>query len=342
MTSTDMPLDLGLHGIDAADLARLAGMADEAGFGRLWSAELYRSATVPLALAATATRRIELATGVALAFTRSPMVLALEALDLDEISGGRTVIGLGAGVRRLNHRWHAVAAYDPPIARMRETVAALRELIDAFATGRDARSPGRHVDIDVVGYRRPVDAVRARIPIWLAAVMPGMARLAGETADGFLDHPVTSLEWLDERLRPALRTGAERVGREPPPVCGGLIVAVDDRDPERARRAAALSVGFYATVRTYEDLFSSHGFASRLSPIRRAFLTGDAAALADAVGRDMVDRFAAAGTSADAAAVIDRYRGRVQRLWLAAPHHAQTPREATAWQETIITAFAHR
>ena len=79
--------------------------------------------TIPLAVAAAATERIELGTGIALAFTRSPMVSALEALDLDELSGGRFVLGLGAGVRRLNASWHA-APYDPPVRRMREMVAA--------------------------------------------------------------------------------------------------------------------------------------------------------------------------------------------------------------------------
>ena len=103
--------------------------------------ELHRSATVPLAVAAAATERIELGTGIALAFTRSPMVLALEALDLDELSGGRFVLGLGAGVRRLNASWHA-AAYDPPVRRMRELVAAARELMAALTEGRDARAPG--------------------------------------------------------------------------------------------------------------------------------------------------------------------------------------------------------
>src|SRR5690606_31782581 len=119
----------------------------------LWAPELHRSATVPLAVAAAATERIELGTGIALAFTRSPMVMALEALDLDELSGGRFVLGLGAGVRRLNARWHA-GPYDPPVARMREMVAAVRELVAALAQGRDARSPGAIYDIEVRGLRR--------------------------------------------------------------------------------------------------------------------------------------------------------------------------------------------
>ena len=102
-----IPVDVTLLGDDAAGLADFARAAERSGIARLWAPELYRSATVPLAVAAAATERIELGTGIALAFTRSPMVTALEALDLDELSGGRFVLGLGAGVRRLNQAWHA-------------------------------------------------------------------------------------------------------------------------------------------------------------------------------------------------------------------------------------------
>ena len=106
-------MDVTLLGDDAAGLADFARAAERAGIARLWAPELYRSATVPLAVAAAATERIELGTGIALAFTRSPMVTALEALDLDELSGGRFVLGLGAGVRRLNQAWHAGPVRPP-------------------------------------------------------------------------------------------------------------------------------------------------------------------------------------------------------------------------------------
>ena len=333
-----IPVDAELVGDGAAALAELARSAEAAGFSRLWAPELYRSATVPLAVAAGATSRIELGTGVALAFTRSPFTLALEALDLDELSGGRLVLGLGAGVRRLNQRWHAVD-YDPPVARMRELVAAVRALVAGLPDGAPVRARGRHVDVDVVGYRRPHAAPRAAVPVWLAAMRPGMARLAGEVADGFLDHPVTTPAWLEEVIRPALREGAGRVGRAAPPVAGALIAAVDDEDPERARRAAALTVGFYATVRTYEPLFSGVGFGGRLGAIRRAFLGGDAQRLADAVGGDMVDAFAAAGTSAE---VLGRARAQapaVDRLWLTPPHHGQDAADTGRWQEGILRTF---
>jgi probable F420-dependent oxidoreductase len=338
--SDALPLDVELVGVDAADIARLARRAEDAGFARIWAPELYRSATIPLAIAAGATERIELATGIALAFTRSPFVLALEALDLDELSGGRMVIGLGAGVRRLNERWHAVSAYDPPVTRMREHVAAVREIISALSAGRDARSKGTLVDIHVAGYRRQVPTTRETIPVWLAAVMPGMARLAGRIADGFLDHPITTPEWLAEQLLPAIDAGAEAAERGRPAIAAGLIVAASDADPDAARRAAACTVGFYATVKTYEPLFQHHGFDALLPRIRRAFMEGGDRELADAVGQDMLDTFAAAGTVGEVRSRAERYDGRVDRLWLTPPHHLQSPAATTAWQEALLDAFA--
>jgi probable F420-dependent oxidoreductase len=334
-----IPVDAELLGATAAELAAFARGAEDAGFARLWAPELYRSATIPLAVAAAATERIEIATGIALAFTRSPFVLALEALDLDEISGGRMVVGLGAGVRRLNERWHAVSAYDPPVSRMREHIAAFREIVSALAVGRDARSEGRFVDIHVAGYRRPVSATRDRIPVWLAAVMPGMARLAGGVADGFLDHPMTTVDWLRDRLLPAIRAGADDAGRPAPEVAAGLIVATSDDDPAAARIAAACTVGFYATVKTYEPLFQLHGFDGRLTAIRRAFMTEGAERLAEAVGDEMTDCFAAAGTADQARARAMEYVGAADRLWVTPPHHLQSPEEAARWQRGILQVF---
>jgi probable F420-dependent oxidoreductase len=333
-----IPVDGQLLGRDPAEIALLAAEAERAGLGRLWAAELYRSATVPLAVAAAATERVQLGTGIALAFTRSPMVLALEALDLDELSGGRFVLGLGAGVRRLNASWHA-AAYDTPVRRMRELVAAVRELTAALAQERDAHAPGAIYDIEVRGLRRPHAAPRAALPVWLAALLPGMTALAGEIADGFLDHPVTTPAWLAERLVPALDAGAARAGRPRPAVSGALICAASDDDPAGARRAAAGTVGFYATVRTYGELFSDHGFGARLGAIRRAFLAGEGDGLAEAVGEDMTDAFAAAGTVAQVRERARAYEGLADRLWAVPPHHAQGHEDTARWQRGILEAL---
>ena len=336
-----IPVDAQLLGQDAAELAAFARAAERAGIARLWAPELHRSSTIPLAVAAAATERIGLGTGIALAFTRSPMVLALEALDLDQISDGRLVIGLGAGVRRLNATWHA-APYDPPVRRMREMVAGARELVAALAAGRDARAEGAIYDLDVRGLQRHLPAPRERIPVWIAAVLPGMTRLAGEVADGFLDHPVTSPAWLRDRLLPALRRGAERAGRPLPEVAGALICAVRDDDRDAAMRAAAATVGFYATVRTYEGMFSEHGFASRLGGIRDAFMAGDRERMVEAVGPDMTAAFAAAGTAAEVRASARRYEGLADRLWATPPHHGQSHEDVRRSQAGILEAFGAR
>ena len=320
-----IPVDAELAAEGPDELRAFARAAEDAGIARLWAPELYRSSTIPLALAAEATERIELGTGVALAFTRSPFTLALEALDLDELSGGRLVLGLGAGARRLNERWHAVA-YDPPVRRMRETVAAVRELIAALPDGRRARSEGRLVDVEVVGYRRPHPVPRQAIPIWLAAMLPGMTRLAGAIADGMLGHPVVPPGWTADRLLPA------------PPLAGGLIVACDDDDPAGARRAAACTVGFYATVRTYEPIFAAAGFAGRLAAIREAFMTRDPGRLADAVGEEMTDAFAAAGSAEAVRRRARDWEGVAQRLWATPPHHLQEG-ALGRWQTGILAAF---
>ena len=337
MSSIGIPVDIQLTGDTSAEMIATAREAEEAGLDRIWAPELHRSATIPLAVVAQATERIELATGIALAFTRSPLTLALEAMDIDELSGGRMVLGIGAGVKRLNESWHG-AMYDPPLGRMRELIAAVDELVAAMAEGRDAASPGDHYNISMVGFRRLADAPKAKLPIWLAAMLPGMSAIAGQCADGLIDHPITTPRWANEVIRPAMAAGAARAEREVPLFAGGLICAVDE-DQSRAAQAAALTVGFYATVKSYEELFLQHGFADRLPGIRKAFVSRDREALADAVGHEMVDVFAATGGAEQVRERALRDYGDCDRLWATPPHHLQSSADTTRWQAGIRDAF---
>lgn len=337
MSSIGIPVDIQLTGETSADLIETAIAAEAAGIDRIWSPELQRSATVPLAVVAGATERIELATGIALAFTRSPLALALEAMDLDELSGGRMVLGLGTGVKRLNETWHAVD-YDPPLQRMRELIDSVNELVAAMAEGRDASSPGEIYDISMVGFRRTAPAPKSQLPIWIAAMLPGMAGVAGERAAGVIDHPITTPQWIDEVVRPAMEKGAARADRAVPQLAGGLICAIDD-DIDRASRAAALTIGFYATVKTYGRIFAMHGFEDRLRGILEAFLERDEDGLADAVGREMVDVFAAVGPAVEVRERAERDYGGCDRLWATPPHHLQSPDATKHWQAGIREAF---
>src|SRR4051795_9674733 len=115
-------------GTSVADLEAETGRAEAAGVECVWAPELFRSSVTQAAYLAAKTERIDVATGIAWAFTRSPFILAVSALDIDEMSGGRFRLGLGAGVKRLNETWHG-AEYGRPAPPLRETIEAVREIM---------------------------------------------------------------------------------------------------------------------------------------------------------------------------------------------------------------------
>ena len=146
----------------------LAQRAEAAGLDGVYTIEFFnRHGYVPLAAIAQATRRVRIGTAIANAFTRTPLLHASAALDLDELSGGRMVLGLGSATRRMNEDWYGVP-FSAPAERMHELVRLLRA---AFAAqkGGGFRWEGKHWQLSVPIYSRP-GAPRAQIPIWVAAV----------------------------------------------------------------------------------------------------------------------------------------------------------------------------
>ena len=169
---------------DTADqLAAQARGAEASGIDCVWTPELFRSSVTQATWIAAATERIGVGTGIAWAFTRSPFILAITALDLDEMSGGRFRLGLGAGVKRLNETWHGVD-YGRPAPHLRETIEAVRLIMQKAHAGEPIRYAGSYHDLDVKGWVRPHPPVREAVPIYAAAVQAGMARMAGDVADG--------------------------------------------------------------------------------------------------------------------------------------------------------------
>ncbi len=248
-------------GDSTAELADQARAAESAGIDCVWAVELFRSSLTQAMWVAAETETVGIGTGIAWAFTRSPMILALSALDIDEVSGGRFRLGLGAGVKRLNETWHGVD-YGRPAPHLRETVEAVRLIIEKAGDGEPIRYQGEYHDIDIKGWIRPHKKLRESIPIYTAAVQQGMARVAGDVADGMIGHPMCSMRWLDEVLVANFELGLERSGRDRasfdflPTVC----CAIDDDEP-RALDAARRTIAFYSTVRTYKPLWEMHGFA---------------------------------------------------------------------------------
>jgi alkanesulfonate monooxygenase SsuD/methylene tetrahydromethanopterin reductase-like flavin-dependent oxidoreductase (luciferase family) len=206
-----MQIGLILTAGSARGDVELALRAEAAGFDGVFTIEFFnRNGYAPLGAIAQATARVRIGTAIANAFTRSPLVHAAAAMDLDELSGGRMVLGLGSATRRMNEDWYGVP-FSAPAARMRELVELLRAAFRA-QKGGGFRWQGEHWKLSVPIYARP-GAPREEIPIWVAAVNRGMIAAAGATADGLVGHPIATRRWHREVTLPGLRAAERAAGR---------------------------------------------------------------------------------------------------------------------------------
>ena len=332
-------IQIAAIGDSADELAEQALAAEAAGIDCVWTPELFRSSVTQATWLAAKTEKVGIATGIAWAFTRSAFILAVSALDIDEMSGGRFRLGLGAGVKRLNEAWHDVE-YGKPAPHLRETIEATRQIMEQASSGQPIRFEGEYVDIDIKGWIRPHKAAREKVPIYTAAMQEGMCRMAGDVADGLIGHPMCPVKWVDEVMVPSFEKGLSRSGRQRsdldflPTVC----CAIDD-DEARAIDAARRTIAFYATVRTYRPLWEMHGFADAAEAAGDAFRKGDLAAVPEAIPDAMVEAYTAAGP-------LDKVRSRVEEmaergdgLWLTPPTYFIPPEQLLDYQGRIVEAF---
>lgn len=280
---------------DVESVAQTAAAGERAGFEAAWTPEFYtRSAIVTLARMATTTERIRIGSGIAYATGRSPLMLATEARSLDELCGGRLVLGLGTGTKRMMEDWHGVDG-DGPASRMEELVPLLRRLWRIHEEPVDHE--GRFYRTKLTPTAETEAPVRTDIPVYTAGVNPRMVEVSGRVGDGLLCHPLFSRPYVEEVVRPAIDRGREKGERPDAPVevVGVVICSVHD-DADVARREAAAQLAFYSAPKTYAKLLETSGFGAVGEAVRGAFATRDFEAMAAAVPDEMVDAMAAAGT----------------------------------------------
>src|ERR671938_589072 len=212
-----MKLDAGLgtEGDYLRGVDRTARAAEDLGFAGLWTSETKHDAFLPLAIAANETREIELGTSVAIAFSRSPMELAQTAWDLQDLSEGRFLLGLGTQVKA-----HVTSRFSMPwgrpAPRLREYILALRAIWESFQTEGPLQFEGefyRHTLMTPFFNPGPIEY--PEIPIYIAGVNTRLAKVAGELCDGFHVHPFHTPEYVRQIVKPAIKEGAERKNRNP-------------------------------------------------------------------------------------------------------------------------------
>jgi probable F420-dependent oxidoreductase len=316
----------------------MAQMVEAAGFESCWAAETTNSAFVTAQIAIQATNKIKVGTAIALAFPRSPTITAMEAMDLDELSNGRFMIGLGTQVKRVNQERFSVP-FEHPAPKLKEYAQVMRTVF-AANRGEDVVFEGRFYNVTMPtfgGLRQPPPR---DVPIYFAAVNKLLARYCGEVADGLLGHPLASPLYLTEVIRPALAEGAERAGRKPEEcnLTAAPMISISD-DVDQARREVKLQIAFYATTRTYTPILDLHGKAALVPELREAFGRKDKDAMIALIDDDLCDAIAAAGTKDEVKDRVKQWDGIADRLMVSGPWYGPTPQRMMENYQALVETF---
>jgi probable F420-dependent oxidoreductase len=314
----------------------LKGVAEEAkwaesmGYDGLCTDETAHDPLLPLMLAATTTSRVTLETRVAIAFPRSPMVLAYAAVDLQDFSGGRFRLGLGTQVkghiqRRFSTEWSA------PGPRIREYVQSLHAIWDAWQTGERLAFHGDYYNFSLMNpFFSPGPSEQPRPPVFISAVNPYNCRVAGEVCDGLSLHPLASQKYVKQVIVPNIASGAAKAGRDPKSlnlsgssfvITGPSQAAIDEKKAAVRRRIA-----FYSSTRTYSRVLEVHGFDDVGVRLHEMSLKGQWDAMTGLITDEILETFAVIGGYDEVAPMLhERYDGLLDEVVFnregAAPGH---------------------
>ena len=312
---TSIPLD------DWRAVPEAARRAEALGFGGVMAPEIQNDPFVPLAIAATATERIRLGTAVAIAFPRSPMVVANVAYDLARNSRGRFVLGLGTQVKGHNERRFSVR-WESPGPRLKEYVEALRTIWRSWEEKQPLRYEGKFYQFTLMTPEfAPPPTGLPIVPVTIAAVQPYMLRLSGEVCDGVRLHGFCTQRYLQEVALPAITEGLQRCGRDRRhfEIWGGGFIATgkDSDEVRRAMEETRYRIAFYGSTRTYSGVLSLHGWDAQAAKLHELSKRGQWSEMAKVVTDEMVETFSVVATyDRLVAAVADRFGGLSDRIAL--------------------------
>ena len=298
-----MKIDSALLQTELTDIAQTAQTLEKQGYDGILSFEGQHDPFLPLALAAPATERAELITGVAIAFARNPMVVACMANDLQLISGGRFTLGLGSQIRphiekRFSQEW------SKPNSRMREFIQAVQAIWRTWNQGERLQFRGEFYTHTLMApFFNPGPNPHGTPKISLAGFGPGMIRVAGEVADGWMVHPLHTTDYMKQVALPALEEGAVKGGRKSAEIeiSAQVITMIgsNDEEIERARQGARLQMSFYSSTPAYKVMLDHHGWGDLQPELNRMSKEGKWAEMAGLLTDEMVDAIGVCGTPSE-------------------------------------------
>ena len=337
-----MEIDAFGGGQTISAIRRSAREVKRAGFDGLWIPEGGAPAFSLAAVAAAETGDLALGTGIAVAFARSPMVTAQAAWMLAEATGGNFRLGLGTQVRAHVERRYS-AEFDHPGPRMREYVLALRQIFGAFAGRSKLSFEGDYYRFTLLPQTwAPAPLEYPDPPVYLAGVRPWMCRMIGEVADGMKVHPLHTLSYLDEVVRPGVAQGCAAAGRGPGDVelVVPVMTAVGDDEESIARQREQLRhrLAFYGSTPGYGVVFDVSGWPGLGERLNQALRERDSQRMARLITEEVLDAMTVTATwSGLAKALAGKYRGKASAIvcYSALEQWASDPASADRWQDVI-------
>jgi len=314
---------------DMKGIARAARKAEDQGFDGILVPEAGgHDPFFPLLIAAENTERVSLKTGVAVAFPRSPLVMAQIAWDLARYSNGRFALGIGTQVKGQNERRYAAPWTAAPGPRLREYLRCMRAMWHTFQHPDDPRFfEGEHYTFTLMPeFFNPGPIDHPDVPVYVAAVNEFMSRVAGELCAGVFPHPICTARYIEEKMMPRIEAGAAKAGRKAADVkvlVSPIVATGRNREEvERKTRYIKQRLGFYASTRLYHAPLELHGFLDVGKRLFELSMTGKWREMIDLVSDEMLETFATVGT-------YDEVGPKLRERWggLAETFHLDLPPE---------------
>ena len=325
--------------LPAGQLVPLVKEWEAAGIEGVWVPQIFGLPQVTLAAAAAVTSRIKLGSGITLAFTRSPLETACSVIDLDHISDGRAVLGLGSSAQSQIEGSFGMP-YGRPLAHMREVVQQVRAVIAKGHTGELHKLEGEYATLDLSHFRLTGPARRSAVPIYLPAIFEKACEQAGEIADGLLGHPLWTTQWVHDRVGPHLGVGLEKSTRDRSDFDLNLMIFTvinDDRD--EAIADARANVAFYTQSPQYLRYFEAIGFGREAKAIQAAFAQQDFAAMEQACPDEMVSAITVVGSAADVKAQVIERASFADSITPVVPQFGMADDKAATYRQRIADLF---
>jgi len=325
-----MKFDVGILAPNLNDLPPLARAVEEIGFDGLWTSETQHDPFLPLALAAEHTTRIELGTAIAVAFARSPTLLAHIAWDLASASHGRFILGLGTQVKAHIERRFGMT-WESPAPKLREMILAIRALWDCWQNDAKLNFRGEFYKLTLMSpFFNPGAIEHPNIPIYIAGVNEHLCRVAGELCQGFHVHPFHTTKYLRELVLPNIARGAQATQRASAEVqlSSSIFVATDE--PER--EAVRAQISFYASTPTYRAVLDMHGWGAIGEQLGALAKRGKWDEMPALVSDELLNEVAIIAPRDEIPArVKERYTGLLDRIAFYKPFWLEDADEWRAW-----------